>query len=280
MRSSRIAAAALGPALAALTTLSASTVHAGAWTREPGGWFLKLGYERWYTSARYDSSGSRISYLPPTGAALRSQYRSQALRAYAEYGLADDWTVTASTGYQWIEAEGEDRFDRTRGAADLTLQLKRRLIVAPLVVSLIGETKVPTGYVASHFPALGSGKTDLGGRVAVGASTARLYVTGEAGYLARGGVLADEVPYALETGVSIVRDVTVRGELRGSMTSGRASGGARFDPAWADSRYLGASGGLVLHGKPFDLVFDATRVLSGRNTLAGTRLGFSVWYSK
>ena len=279
MRSSVLAAAAL--VLASLAAPGfAPAARAGAWTREPGSLFLKLGYERWYTSARYDSTGHRVSYLPPAqGSIEKAQYRSQVARLYAEYGLMDGLTAAASGGWATIEAEGLDRFSRSRGATDVTLELRRRLVRAPLVVSLSGETKIPTGYEPSRFPALGSGRPDVGVRLDAGASNARLYVTADAGYRVRGGAQTNEVPLGIEGGLSVIKDLKVRGALRGAFTSGHASGGARFDPALSDSRFVAATASLVLHDRPFDFVFDVDRMLSGRNTLAGTRLGFSLWYS-
>ena len=275
MRSSTIAAAAL-----AAVALAAPQAHAGAWTRESGHLFVKLGYERWYTSARYDSAGDRVSYLTSTTSSVeKSQYRSQVVRAYVEYGLAEGLTVAGSAGWAHLEAEGLDQFSRTSGPTDVVLELRRRMLSGPLVVSLAGETKVPTGYESSRFPALGSGRPDAGVRILAGASNARGYVTADAGYRVRGGELANEVPLGIEAGVTAIKDLMVRGALRGSMTSGRASGGARFDPSLSDSRYVAATGSLVLRGKPFDAVFDLDRMLSGRNTLAGTRLGFSLWWS-
>jgi hypothetical protein len=243
--------------------------------------FFKLGYERWNTSARFDSTGELTSYLTPTGASdLTRQYRSQALRAYVEYGLSNVLTVAASSGYQWIEAEGLDLLSRTSGFPDLGLQLKRRLITSPVVVSVIGEGKIPTGYSASRFPALGSGKADVGARLAAGASSKLGYITADAGYVVRGGVRADEVPMNAEAGLRLSGVIMLRGALSASMTSGHASGGTQFDPARADPRYLIGTAGVVVRSTPFDYVFDVDRVLSGRNTLAGTRLNFALWYSR
>jgi hypothetical protein len=279
LRSSRLTL--LAPLLVPLAVLAAAPrARAGAWTREPGSLFFKLGYERWYTSARYDSTGARVSYLPPAeGSIEKAQYRSQVARLYVEYGLMEGLTAAASGGWANIEAEGLDRFSHSNGATDVTLELRRRLLRAPLVVSLGGETKIPTGYEPSRFPALGSGRADIGARLDAGLSNARIYVTADAGYRVRGGAQANEVPLGIEAGVTAAKDLMVRGALRGAITSGHASGGARFDPALSDSRYVSATASLVLRGRPFDAVFDVDRVLSGRNTLAGTRLGFSLWFA-
>ena len=279
MRSSTVLTLALSLAAFAVAAF-APPARAGAWTREPGSLFLKLGYERWYTSARYDSAGHRVSYLPPAQSSLeKAQFRSQVARLYVEYGLMDGLTAAASGGWAHIEAEGLDRFSRSSGATDVTLELRRRLLRAPLVVSLSGETKLPTGYEPSRFPALGSGRADVGARVDAGLSNARGYVTADVGYRVRGGEQANEVPLGIEAGVSALKDLMVRGALRGAITSGRASGGARFDPALSDSRFVSATAGLVLRGKPFDAVFDVDRMLAGRNTLAGTRFSVSLWFA-
>ncbi|HYM82074.1 MAG TPA: hypothetical protein VEY91_11785 [Candidatus Limnocylindria bacterium] len=180
-----------------------------------------------------------------------------------------------------MESEGNGALHRNSGLSDLTLQLKRRLLAGPVVTSVSAESRVPTGYDPGRPPALGPGEVDYGGRLAVGGATARFYVTGEVGFTVRGGPRSDEVPYALELGVPVHRDATVRAELRGAQTVRPPdSRPGTFDPALADSRYSSAGFALVLRGKPLDLVFAAQRQLSGRNTLAGTRFWFSIWGSR
>ncbi len=262
-----------------LTLIHAGSADAGAWTRPAGGWFLKVGLEQWETAERFDLAGSRVDYLPPgSGFVSRGDYRNQAIRAYFEYGLTSDWTVTAATALERARSRGQGQVIQQNGLSDLTLQIRRRMASAPLVVSVLAEAKVPTGYDASRAPALGSGRADAGVRLAVGRGFGALYFSGEAGYRARGR-RADEIPFALEAGVTVKRSVMLRGELSGVGGLRAPLVEAAFDPARAESRYLSGGLGLVLLGDPLDIVFAADHVLGGRNALAGTRFSFSVWRS-
>jgi hypothetical protein len=262
--------------------------RAGAWTREPGGLFLKVGLDRWATSDRIDDAGRTVGYARDIhGAAGGGGYSASALRGYLEYGWRDGWTAIAAGSIERLDADYGSARLSSAGIGDLYLSLRRRVLPGPLVLSVQADAKLPTFYDESESPALGTGKPDAGGRVLAGASIGSLYATAEAGWLARGGARANEMPYAIEAGWAPTTRLLVRGELRGSATLGAAgaSGGSgavpgMFDPALATSRWLAAGGGLVVRGMPLDLVFDVSHVLEGRNTLAGTRLGVSIWYER
>jgi len=261
-----------------LVVTHAGSARAGAWTRPARGWFLKVGLEQWETAERFDLTGSRVDYLPPSaGFVTRGDYRNQAIRAYLEYGITGDWTVTAATALERARARGLGQVLQQTALSDLRLQLKRRIASAPLVISLLAEAKLPTGYDTSHAPALGSGRADAGARLAVGRGLGALYATGEAGYRARGG-RADEIPFALETGLTM-SSVLIRADLSGVGGLRAPVVDATFDPGRAESRYLSGGLALVLLGDPLDIVFAADHVLGGRNALAGTRFSLSVWRS-
>ena len=267
-------------AVALLLLLPATHAHAGAWTRDAGGWFLKLGIEQWETAQRFDLVGSRVDFIAPEGGFVTGgDYRNQAFRAYAEYGITADWTVAAATALERVQTRGNGQTFERSGVSDLTLQLRRRLIAAPLVVSVLGEVKVPAGYDAARAPALGSGQADFGGRLAVGRSLGDLYLTSEAGYRVRGGRV-DEIPFSLESGLTLLDEVLVRGELSGAMSMRTPLTAGPFDPATAESRYLSGGLALVLLGEPLDLVFGVDHALGGRNALAGPRYSFSIWHTR
>ncbi len=265
---------------ASLLAGAAPQALAGAWTQPAGGWFLKLGIEQWETRQRFDLDANRVDYLPPRGGfPSRGDYRNQAVRLYAEYGLTDAWTVTAATAIERARARGYGQVVENSGLSDVTVQLKRRLLASPLVVSASAEAKIPTGYDVSHAPALGSGRVDGGARLAVGRGLGALYLSGETGYRARSGRNV-EVPFSLEAGLTLMGHVMIRGELSGVGTPRMPVVDATFDPAGAESRYVTGGVGLVLLGDPLDLVFGAEHVLTGRNSLAGTRFTFSIWRSE
>ncbi len=271
----------LGAAILLAASVLPRTTQAGAWTREAGGWFFKLGYDRSFAGERFDSSGARVPYRdigPPT---FTQGYRSHALRAYVEYGLTSKWTAAVSGGYEWLASKGDGAMQKNSGLSDVRLGLKRRLLASPVVASLAAEIKLPLAARNGRAPALGSDQIDVSQRLALGGAVGSFYASGEAGYRVRGGALADEIPFEAELGWSLLRDVMVRATLRGTSSVGEGRMRATpFDPALADSRDLVGGAGLVLRGSPFDLVFEAERVLQGRNALAGTRLGFSVWNTR
>lgn len=260
-----------------LTLAHVTAAHAGAWTQNAGGWFVKLGIEQWETEERFDLDAARVDYLSPgPGFARRGDYRNQALRFYVEHGVTSHWTVTVATAVERARARGDGRILQNTGLSDLTVQLKRRLTTTPVVISAIAEVKLPTGYDTSHAPALGSGRIDGGGRLAVGRGFGAAYLTGEAGFRVRDG-RSNEYPFALETGVTLMGTVMLRAELSGVGTRNLPAIGAVFDPARAESRHMSGGLGLVLLGDPLDFVLGADQVLWGRNALAGTRFSFSVW---
>jgi hypothetical protein len=260
-----------------LTLATATSAHAGAWTQNAGGWFVKLGLEQWETEERFGLDASLEDFLPPgAGFARRGDYRNQALRFYAEHGITSHWTVTAATALERARVRGDGRIIQQTGLSDLTLQLKRRITAAPVVISAIAEAKLPTGYDMSQAPALGSGRIDGGGRLAVGRGFGAAYVSGEAGYRLRGG-RSSEFPFAFETGITMMGKVMLRAELSGVGTRNLPVAGTSFDPARAESRHVSGGLGLVLLGDPLDFVLSADQVVWGRNSLAGTRFSFSVW---
>lgn len=259
-----------------------TAVTAGAWTRDLNGYFLKLGYDRWFTSERFDTSGVRVPFEEPeAGFVDPSAYRNQALRLYGEYGVTRQVTLIAATSYEWIESEGKGIIRRSSGLGDLWISVKGGLLPGPIVLSIQGDAKLPTGYDETLSPALGNGKVDWGGRMIVGASNAVGYATAEVGYLFRGGDLADEIPVNAEVGYSIRPEVGIKAELRSTFTGQRPrASSAEFDPALAESQSVTGSLGVVFRGNPLDLVFTVDHVLGGENTLAGTRYTFSIWIQR
>lgn len=273
--------AGLGIATLLLLLVPPAVARAGAWTQEEGGWFLKLGYDRWFTDRRFDGNGVRVAYREVGPPAFVQQFRAQALRVYGEYGLTEAWTAIVGGGYEWLASEGDGQVDRNSGFSDLWLHLKRRLLLRPVVVSVAAELKLPLAARGGGAPALGTDHLDYGGRLALGRGFGALYAGGEVGYRVRGGALEDQVPFEAEAGWSPRDDLQLRTGLRGTGTV-RLGGvpAGPFDPALADSRDVRASVGLVLRGEPLDVVFDVERALGGRNALAGTRLAFSVWHTR
>ena len=255
--------------------------RAGAWTQSPGGWFLKFGYHEKFTNQRFDSTGALTRYRTAAAPQFAQGFHSRALRLYAEYGLTSSCTVAASSSYDWLESTGDGARQKSAGIAEPRVRLKWRLPVRPLAASLIGEVKVPLARAAARVPSLGTGEPDYGAGIAVGTSARSMYLTGEAGYVVRGGRFTDQAPFSAEAGWSASKDILVRGRIGGIAGTGRSPMNAfSLDPALSDSREIVGGVGLVLRGSPLDFSLEAERVLAGRNTLAGTRLELSAWISR
>jgi hypothetical protein len=255
---------------------------AGAWTREAGSWFGKIGLDRWFTDERFDEHGNRVPYQETQpGFDDTDEYRNVALRAYGEYGITDEWTVTGSTSFEIIEAEGNGVETRTTGFSDLRFQVKRLLVPGPVVISTFVELKTPTGYDEASFPALGSGLSDVAVSLAAGASSNLGYATMETGFVSRGGDYANEIPLNLEVAWAARRDLFVRTEWRALLpVTDPVAQGPVFDPRQASSRSLMGGLSVVLVGDVVDIVLGFDQAISGRNTLAGTRYNLAVWWDR
>ena len=144
-------------------------------------------YDGAYARRRVKQILIRYPLPPGRGFATRGDYRNQAYRLYAEYGVTSHWTVTAATAVERARTRGDGRIVQQTGLSDLTVQLKRRISAAPVVIAVVAEAKLPTGYDTSQAPALGSGRIDGGARLAVGRGFGAVYLSGEVAYRARGG---------------------------------------------------------------------------------------------
>jgi len=254
------------------------TAHAGAWTQDEGAWFLKIGYDWWVTSQRFDSSGKLVPYRDLAPPLFGNEFRSRALRVYAEYGLTPVTTVSGSGGYEWLRSAGDGRVELSSGLSDPRLQVRQRFLGGPVVASMLGGVKLPIRSRRAKAPALGTGAIDYGAGIAVGGALRSLYVSSEVSYLVRGGRLADQVPFSVEAGWSIRNDLVARAGVRGTRaTKVHPESQTVFEPTRSNSRDLAVTFGVVLRGDPIDFAFEAEHTIEGRNALAGDRFAFSIW---
>jgi hypothetical protein len=261
-----------GALLAVLTCLLLSAAPraacAGAWTRAPGGFYVRAEVAGRSTDEEFDAAGRRQPYVSGLSP---GEYRGRALRLYGEYGLAPGWTVTGSTAWQSLEVEERAAVWTTRGLSDVRLGLRRRLAASDWVSAVALEIKIPTGYDTDDFPGLGSGDADAALALQLGRSFGRAWGTGEAGVNVRGGALAEELFGSIEGGMTAAGPLDLRAGLRyrRALTGNRAQGS--FDPSRVDARSLDLSTTASWRVTPrLALEVGATRTLSGRRTLTGT----------
>jgi hypothetical protein len=264
-----------GPARAAL---------AGAWTQARGHVYFRAAVSGVDTDERFDVDGERVPFQE-SGAAIRdTEYRSRELRLYAEYGITDLVTGYGSLAYARLRMEQVSVRYETNGAADLYLGVRYRLTRGGPPVSVSGEVKVPTGYATEETPALGAGTADGTARLLAGISRGRSYGTAEAGFTLRAGDFQNELLYAAEVGWSAPRTLSARAVLRGRRALGEPSpetgASPLFDPGLASPRLATIDGVLGFEvARGVTLETGISRVLGGRNALAGTALEVALAWS-
>ena len=137
----------------------------------------------------------------------------------------------------------------TNGGSDLYTGVRYRLRGGAVPVSLSGEVKIPTGYDIDEQPALGAGKADLAGRLLVGTSFGRAYVTGDVGFVYRAGRYRNEMVFSGEAGSRLVGPIHARTALRGVRAlgdPGDVQQGVIFDPGLSSPRMLLLDGAVGL----------------------------------
>jgi len=267
-------------ALGGLAWILVSIPHralAGAWTEPPGGYYLKLEAAGLSTDQVFDAAGNLVDYI---SALSPGTYQERQLRLYAEYGLATRLTLVGATAYQRLEVREEGAVWNTWGLSDIRIGARYGLTTGNVVSALAIDLKIPSGYDAADFPALGSGDPDLGLTFLAGHSFGRIYVNGEAGYNLRSGPLENEWLWSAEAGWTATTWAGLRTSLRSRSAAGADATGNSLDPTQVNGRSLKWAGTLILSASSrFDIEASATSTLSGRKTLAGTEASLGmVWH--
>ena len=230
--------------LAALATVPSEQARAGAWLREPGEVYAKLGLSRQTADRLF---GAKSNKRLPT-----AELTDDAVDFYAEYGLHPRWTSVASLSLRRMEREANGPSVENAGPADLWLFAKRGLLTAPFVLSTQFGVKLPLGYSKRATVPLGDGQIDYEGRVLVGKSVGRAYGGAEIGYRKRNGDLSDQLPFRIETGVSLTSQVLLTLSLDGiENRTNDAAGTTPLDRRAAnifDKEYMNFSPGVKSNG--------------------------------
>ena len=182
-------------ATAACQALGPSTVSAGAWTLPRGHFWGKVTYfqqaaDEWYISARqFDGEwfdpGTRRPYN------FDGSYDSKAVFIEGFYGLTDRLDVGAQIPYFDQKFQDATRVEAPAdaGFSDLRLLAKLRLLERPVVLTLKGAIKFPTGDFVNEdgLIPVGEGQWDYDFVVQAGRSFWPLpvYIAADVGYRVR-----------------------------------------------------------------------------------------------
>ncbi|MEO6462833.1 MAG: hypothetical protein ABIP29_07135 [Candidatus Eisenbacteria bacterium] len=221
----------------------------------------------------HDADGARVPYRRLSDVDRPTTYRDLALVLYGEAGLGHGLALEGDLAFKRVSVEEPAALFSNSAPADLRLRLKRALRSGGwLVLAASADAKVPLGYDATEYPALGSGEPDFALQAHAGAGLGAGWVQAELGARHRGGPASDEWPFALQGGFRPAAAWTVVADVRGHGRLGGRGGAtsAEFDPALASSSVVMAGPGVTFAPtRNLSLGFQAWRSLAGRNMPAG-----------
>ena len=163
-----------------LLSCAAHSAEAGAWTFSKGVNWLKVGLMLQDTTERYFIDGERIPYF--------FDGRNQTRALFFEYvrGITDRWDVKAQLPFFNIAFDDIADERTSNGLGDLRIESRYNLVSDPLVLTVGGAIKFPTGEFVNdaEIVPVGEGQYDFDVFVEVGRSLwpVRGYVTGKIGY--------------------------------------------------------------------------------------------------
>ena len=197
----------------------AASAEAGAWTLPAGQNWLQIGFMFQNTSERHFLDGSRIPYF------FDGRNRTRALFFDYQRGLTDRLDVKVQFPIFRISYDDLAADRTSTGPGDLRLEARYNFVKSPLVATVGGTIKFPTGEFVNdaEIVPVGEGQYDFDLFVEVGRSLWPKpgYVTGKIGYRWRakneetGIDHGDEIIWQIELGWHIHRRVMVKGLLRG-----------------------------------------------------------------
>lgn len=286
------------PLVLILLTLTGQ-LFSGAWTQKKGKYFSKFSWNYFSTGQEFNHLGKRQNILQDYEVYVNTSFQDMSFESYLEYGLVDWFTVVTKLAYKVSTSErtetGVSYFVsrrvkiRTAGFADWTLLGRLRLLENPVVFSLQGGVKVPTGYQRlpeNDGPALGTAETDGEIAALLGKSLYPLpfYLTGGGGYRSRGGPLHDEWFYNFEIGyatanliVKLYFDGVLNTETppdiygRLIVTPIAGGGGAFPDLLYGDQDYHKVTPGVIYRFRDsWAVQLEAIYIYAGKNIVSGT----------
>lgn len=264
---------------ALLVALSASSVFAGAWTREKGKLYDKLGFNVYYADKNFDPDGGKSDF--PNG----GTFRDYNLNNYIEYGLTDNLTLINSLVYKRID-KNETTVDMTTwGVGDIDVAARYKLAEGNWgILSVQALLKIPSAYDKNDRLPLGNGQFDYEGKLLYGKSLYPHipgYVNLELGYRFRDGDPSDEFRYLVEFGVDVTKSFYGRLKLDGIYSIDNGNKYA-YDgnPTTTNNFDLGklelTAGYKITPAWGLELTF--TPPLYGQNTAAGFNYALGIFY--
>jgi hypothetical protein len=277
-----------------LVTLATSAALANPWTRQQGGGYVNLNYQRIAATGFYAPSGDRVDI---------NRFTQQTFNLYGEIGVLDRW-LTATVDLALFRRGALDNQGATSGLGDARLGVwsgvlrsgNIRLSVGLLVGIPLGDDSpsVDGDQGATDIAALlptGDGEVDIEWRVAFGYSFGgpgsawplRHYVRAEAGYWLRTRGFHDAFNYHTEVGLQAPWTFVDRFWL-----IARFFGSESFAGTSAPASIVGlgdgvtfTSWGLELHGRIWRGLGASAGfagALRARNVPAGAQLKFALDY--
>lgn len=238
----------------------------GAWVRDPGSFYLKLGASSISASKLYDRTGAIVD---------TTKYTGLTLSVYGELGLAPGLTGVA----EFPILRRQTLAGRTvSGIGDAVVTLKYSVSDGDWPVALSLGLGLPTGDTLD-FPPAGDGEID--GRFALHVShsseSGRAYVSASGGYNLHSRGLNDELIGLLEGGWRAADPLWLTAALRiqkpaGTIIESKISGYGVGEGVEFEAFGLGATWEVVPHvglTVGFEGGFHAKNIPAGANLLAG-----------
>lgn len=238
-------------------------IWAGAWTREAGEFYGKLGISRARATQIFEAKNNKKAAGP--------DFEEVSLSVYGEYGITSKWTGVTNLTYKSLESETGGMSRTEAGPADAWFFIKRALKARPLVLSAQLGVKLPLGYDENTVPPLGQGQVDWEGKLLAGKGFQKTYVSGEFGYRLRNGIYSDELPFRLEGGWWLSKTLLASLALDGidNRSNDDASRASNRPENVFDQRYTKLAPSLTyLFKNGFSAQLGYEQVVQGGNTAA------------
>lgn len=245
-----------------------SLAHAGAWTLPQGANWFKVGFMYQDTTERYFLDGERIPYF--------FDGRNQTRALFFEYvrGLTDRWDVKVQLPIFAISFDDFAGERESNGLGDLRLESRYNILDDPMVLTLGGAIKFPTGEFVNdaEIVPVGEGQYDFDVFAEVGRSLwpVNAYVTGKIGYRFRSENketnigFGDEIIWRAEVGYRFNRRLSTKLLARGLRV--------RIDELRLEHRNPPARGGLHRARSSFRVHRDPGRGSERPRLRAGSEL--------
>lgn len=234
------------------------------WTLSRSGYFFQTTGSYLSTSEFYDNEGFKQD---------TTSYRELTTNLHLEYGLRNSIGLFLHVPVRNMKQELAAPPDAVEwGIADLTTGVRWRVATDPVVASLQGEIKLPTGYnaVVQQLP-LGEGQADYTIRGLLGHSFPEIhgYVSGAAGYRARAKEPANQVLLNADGGAWVAPKVLVEGHWEYEKHKGEGTLSDRTQGGLS-ARYRG--------WRRFDALGGVFHTFGGQNVQAGTQVFLGLSY--